>query len=431
VALTSIIVARILGASGIGTFAIANALLLVVTIICEVGLPQALAYYAGRDEWSGGPLARGVIGASFILAIPGAALALLAFALFGDSAPGMTWPMAIGLTVALPFCLLWRIGPQAALAQERFETFALLDASPALLMFPAAVLGAALDDTEGAVFGLAAATIGSGIAVIAWVLRSSGRAADLSPPGGIGAVLGFGLPAWGSELLMQLNLRVDLVLVGVYVGAAAGGVYSVALSTTSIAWTVMAAFAISVLPRSARLQAHSERELIEVSDRHASDARTTRHTVLAMPAMAVAILLLLLIGIPLLYGDQFHRSIDLGLILLPGSLLLGLGMATVAILLAGGETRRVLQVCGAVVPATVLAYALAIPGGGETAAAIVATVSYAAFTAVGVLTLSAASGTGLRELLIPRRADLMDYRTLAMSGIDRIRRRGANGIKTR
>ena len=70
--------------------------------------------------------------------------------------------MAIALMVALPFCLLWRIGPQAALAQERFEIFALLDAGPALLILPGAVLGAAIGDTEGAVFGLAAATIGSG-----------------------------------------------------------------------------------------------------------------------------------------------------------------------------------------------------------------------------------------------------------------------------
>ena len=79
------------------------------------------------------------------------------------------------------------------------------------------------------------------------------------------------------------------------------------------------------------------------------------------PRWGSAILLLLLIGIPLLYGDEFDRSIDLGLILLPGSLLLGLGMAAIAILLAGGETRRVLRICLRSCPATVVAYALAIP----------------------------------------------------------------------
>jgi O-antigen/teichoic acid export membrane protein len=417
-----------LGPAGIGTYAISQALLLVVAILCELGLPQAVAYFAGREEWSGAPLARGVIGLAFLFALPGAALGLAGFALLGASAPGMTWPMAIALAIALPFCLLWRIGPQAALAAEDFEVFALLDSSPALLMFPAAVTGAAIGDTEGAVLGLALATVGSGLAIAAWLLRSARASPDLSPMGGIRTVLGFGLPAWSSELLMQLNLRVDLVLVGVYAGASAGGVYSVALSTTSIAWTVMAAFAISALPRSARLQAHSERELIDVADRHASDARTTRHAVLAMPPMALGISLLLLVGIPLLYGGGFHRSIGLGLILLPGSLLLGLGMATVAILLAGGETRRVLQICLAVVPATVLAYALAIPPGGETAAAIVSTLSYSGFTGVGVLALHLTSGVSYGELLIPRGADLMDYRMLLTRGLERIRGAG-HGVK--
>jgi O-antigen/teichoic acid export membrane protein len=431
IALTSIVVARILGPAGIGTFAIANAVLIVIAILSEIGLPQALAYYAGRDEWSGGPLASGAITGSFLLAVPGAAIGLAVFALFGNSAPGMTWPMAVALAIALPFCLLWRIGPQAALAQERFETFALLDASPALFMLPTAIFGAAVGDTEGAVFGLAVAMIGSGVAVILWLLRASGETSDLTPPGGIRSVLRFGLPAWGSEVLMQLNLRDDLVLVGAFVGAAAGGVYSVALSTTSIAWTVMAAFAISALPRSARLQAHSERELIDPAERRASDARTMRHTVLAMPVMGIGILLLILIGIPILYGGKFHRSIDLGLILLPGSLLLGLGMTCIALLLAGGETRRVLRICATVVPATVLAYALAIPPGGETAAAIVSSASYTAFTIVGVGVLHSATTTSLREMLIPGRADLIDYRVLASQSVERIRRRSAGRIEAR
>jgi O-antigen/teichoic acid export membrane protein len=412
-----------LGPGGIGTYAIAHALLFVFTVLFEIGLPQALAYFVGREEWSGRPLSSGVTGASFMLALPGSAAMLACYSLFGDSAPGMTWPMAIGLAVALPFSVLWRLVPQVALAQERFEAFAVLDSSPAFLLCPTSIVGAAVADTEGAVIGLAVATVASGIVAMAWLLTGTRRRdSDQSPPGGPESVLSFGLPAWGSELLIQLNLRADLVLVGAFAGAAAGGVYSVALSVTSISWTVMAAFAVSVLPRSARLQAHSEREFIDVSDRHASDARTTRHAVLAMPAMAVAIVLLLVIGIPLLYGDEFDRSVELGLILLPGSLLLGLGMAAIAILLAGGRTRAVLRVCLAVVPATVFAYALAIPDGGEIAAAIVSSVSYAAFTAFAVMALRLDSGTPARKLVVPTRSDLMDYRSLASVAIKRIRR---------
>lgn len=423
IALTSIVVARIIGVAGIGSYAIGHALLLVFTVLVELGLPQAMAYFAGREEWGGRPLATDVIALCFALALPGCALMLAGFAAFGDSLPGIDWAMAIALTVALPFSLLWRIGPQVALAQERFEAFALLDASPALLLCPASIVGAVLGDTQGAVIGLGVATVASGLVIAAWLLRGPGREAPpAQPPGGLPAVFRFGLNAWGSELLMQVNLRVDLILVGLYAGATAGGVYSIALSTTGIAWALTAAFAVSALPRSARLQAHSERGLIEREERDSRDARALRHAVLVIPAVAAGILLLLAVGIPLFYGSAFHRSIGLGLILLPGSLLLGVGMAAVSILLGRGEAMRVLRVCLAIVPPTILACLLAIPSGGATAAAIVSSCSYAAFAALAVLQLRAASGLALAGLLVPRRADLDDYRELARRTVSGLRR---------
>jgi O-antigen/teichoic acid export membrane protein len=347
---------------------------------------------------------------------------LAGYGLFGGSLPGITWPMAIALTASLPFSLLWRIGPQAALAEERFEAFALLDSSPALLLCPTSIFGAAVAGTQGAVIGLAVATIASGAAIAGWLLVNSRRSStSISPPGGPRAVLGFGLPAWGSELLMQINLRVDLILVGLYAGAREGGIYSIALSTTSIAWVVTSAFAISALPRAARLHAQSERDEIDSAERDAMDARTTRHAVLFAPVAAIGIVLLLTIGIPVFYGSAFHRSIGLGLILLPGSVLLGLGMAAVAILLGRGQTARVLRICLTVVPPTAVAYLLAIPSHGATAAAIVSSASYLVFTALAVWELRSASALTVRQLLLPRRADLVDYQSLASRGFARLR----------
>jgi len=423
IALTSVAITRLLGPAGIGAYAIAAALLFVFTVAFELGLPQALAYYAGREEWSGRPLARGTIGACLALSVPGAAAMLGGYALFGDSAPGITWPMALALALALPFSLLWRIGPQAALAQERFETFALLDSSPALLACPISIAAAALTGTEGAVIGFAASMVLSGTGIAAWLMARSGEAhRDASPPGGPRAVLAYGTRAWASEVLTQVNLRVDLVLLGAYAGAAEAGIYSVALSTTSVAWVLTAAFAISALPRSARLHAEHGRFALGAADRDASDTRTIRHTVLVIPAVAAAELLLLGVGIPLFYGADFHRSIGLGLILLPGSLLLGVGMAAVAILLGRGRTGLVLRVGLAVVPATIAAYAIAIPTGGASGAAIVSSASYAAYAALSLLALRRASGLGARELLRPRRADVEDYRSLARRGFARFGR---------
>ncbi len=422
VALTSVVITRLLGAAGIGAYSIAAALLFVFGVLFELGLPQALAYHAGREEWSGRPLARGAIGLCFALAVPGAAAMLAGFALFGDAIPEIDWPMAVALAAALPFFLLWRIVPQAALGGERFETFALLDSSPALLACPISIGAAALAGIEGAVIGFAASTILSGTLIASWLVRQSGGSRDeASPPGGARAVLSYGARAWASELLTQINLRLDLVLLGAYAGAAATGVYSVALSTTAVAWLLMAAFAISALPRSARLHAEHGRAALTAADRDAGDARTIRHTVLVIPAVAAGELLLLAVGIPLFYGGGFDRSIVLGLILLPGSLLLGVGMAAVAIMLGRGHTRPVLKIGLAVVPATVAAYLLSIPSGGSTAAAVVSSASYAIYAALAVAALSRVTDLGGAELLRPRRADVDDYRSLALQSAARLR----------
>jgi O-antigen/teichoic acid export membrane protein len=423
IALTSVAITRLLGPSGIGAYSVAAALLFVFGVVFELGLPQALAYYAGRDEWSGRALVRDAIGICFALGALGAGTMLGGFALFGDSLPEIDWPMAIALSVALPFFLLWRIVPQAALASERFETFALLDSSPALLACPISIGAAALAGTKGAVIGFAAAAILSGTLIAAWLaLRSGDRdRRDAGPPGGARAVLAYGVRAWASELLTQVNLRLDLVLLGAYAGAAQAGIYSVALSTTSVAWVLMAAFAISALPRSARMHAEHGRAALEAADRDAGDARTIRHTVLVIPAVAAAELLLLTVGIPLFYGAGFDRSIVLGMILLPGSLLLGVGMAAAAALLGRGRTRAVLKVGLAVVPATIGAYLLAIPAGGATAAAIVSSASYAAYALLAVAALSRVSTLRGPELLRPRRADVEDYRSFAVEGISRLR----------
>jgi O-antigen/teichoic acid export membrane protein len=410
VAVTSIAITRMLGPSGIGTYAISFALLYVFTVLFEVGISQGTAYYVGRGEWSGRALGRGVILACLALGTAAGIAALLAYAAFGDHVPGMTWGMALALAIAMPFSLLWRTGPQAALGQERFELFALFDSAAMLIACPLSI-GGAIAGTAWAVIGMSAAMVITGTLIAAWLLRSGEAAGHVAaPPRGMRSVVSLGSRAWGSELLQQVNLRADLVLLGGFAGAAEGGVYSVALSTTSIAWILTEAFAISALPRSARLQAETERAVLEPTVRDSSDSRILRHAVLVIPAVAAMEAVLLLVGLPIFYGSAFHRSIGLGFILLAGSLTLGVGRAALSMLLARGFANRVLAVGLAVVPVTVIAYVLAIPSGGATAAAIVSSGSYLAYTLLAVAVFSISTGISYGSLLVPGRADVDDYR---------------------
>ena len=136
-----------------------------------------------------------------------------------------------------------------------------------------------------------------------------------------------------------------------------------------------------------------------------------RHAVLAMPAITAVESLLLLIGIPLLYGAGFHASIGLGLILLGGSLAFGVGRTALAVVLARGFPNRLVVVGLAVVPASLVAYVLVLPTAGATGAAVVSTCSYLVYALIGVAFLHARdNGIHFSAILVPRAFDLDDYR---------------------
>ena len=53
-------------------------------------------------------------------------------------------------------------------------------------------------------------------------------------------------------------------------------------------------------------------------------ARVIRHTVILQLPTGLGLMALLLIAIPLVYGEAFHQSIALGVLLLPGVLILSI-----------------------------------------------------------------------------------------------------------
>ena len=65
--------------------------------------------------------------------------------------------------------------------------------------------------------------------------------------------LRFGLQSWGANLLQQINYRFDVLILGAFAGASDVGVYSVALTLTSVAWVLPQALQTVLFPRVASL----------------------------------------------------------------------------------------------------------------------------------------------------------------------------------
>ena len=153
--------------------------------------------------------------------------------------------------------------------------------------------------------GLGIASIASGSSIAICLLRVPGSQLErpCAHPVACAKFSTSALRAWGSEMLIQLNLRVRLILVGAQPRASRqrASTRSRSRRLGSSACLVMTAISISALPRSARLGAHSELGLLERAERDALMRRTIRHAVLLAiyPPIALAIVALLAIGIPL------------------------------------------------------------------------------------------------------------------------------------
>jgi O-antigen/teichoic acid export membrane protein len=414
-AVTSILLARTLGADGLGAFALAANYSGITLLVIGLGVKQAILVLVGSDRWPLRLAASDLLVLVVLLGAVGAALVFGAYALLDESAlepiPAEVVPVLAGGAV---LGLAWQWSWCLVLARERYESYAVVFAAPAvatLVVSPPLALAFGVSEAiVGIVAGLAA-----GAAAGVWLLTRLGARWRLREGrGGRGrrlrSALGFGIQSWGSEVLRYSNMRLDLFFVAAYASAADVGKYSVAVTVASIGLILPSALSTTIMPRTAKLSGASAGRDVPLDDADLSDARACRHTVLMLPLTAAVLAVLLVVGVPVFYGSEFDRTIELGFILLPGVLLLGTSQVMTSIVQGRGRPDYAFYVVLATAPATAVAYLLVIPDSGATGAAVVSTCSYAATAVVAYYFFRRATGIGARAALVPSRDELRAYR---------------------
>jgi O-antigen/teichoic acid export membrane protein len=409
---TSIAAARIVGAGATGVVALSNQIVLITLFVAGIGLRTSLATMVGGSRWSVRGAVAHVLPLAVGLGLVGGVAGLGLFSVLEDSAlDGFTWPMAAALMASLPTALLWWIVPALALGRQRYEAYALLTISAPVAVMILSPVGALIDQTAGAVYGLAAGYVAGGSVCAAWAWLLARR-----PESGQGEHRGLphavwiGLRSWVNDLFQIVNLRPDLFILNAYATTAATGIYSVSLSITSAGFIISQSLATAVLPRSAALRDLDPADSRLVSERAAVSA--VRHAVLVSIGAVIALATILLL-VPLVWGGEFKRAIEYGLILLPGVGLLGVGRVMVAAFTGRGHPHFALAVGLLSFPATLVAYLLVIPEHGTTGAAIVSSISYVTAALLAALLFFRTVDTSVREVLVPTRADIRDYRRFA------------------
>jgi O-antigen/teichoic acid export membrane protein len=403
----SIVIGRALGADGYGVFIVAFNFQTLLAVFACIGLGSGVSYEIGSGRWPAGPALRHAVAASLGLGLLGGIAGLCIVLAAGDDLlPGVSTGAVVALLATVPAALsvFVLVGPASAL--ERYEALGLIQLGPSL---GAAAIGSGLALVAGESAAVAGIGIGVGIAGLlatVWALRVAGT---FGPSGRkrlpMGDAVRFGARTWVSDVLVLLNLRVDLLLVGAFAGSREAGLYGVAATLMTLGLVVPHAISWVLLPRVASLASGSSGD---DGDPVQMIGRASRHATLLSLAI-VPLLVLAVLLVPDVYGDSFQGTVKLGLVLVPGIAALGVSRVLSYSLAGFGRPGTVLRMSAAVVIPTVVAYAVLIPSTGALGAAVISTVSYTATLLLLAVATQRATSTRPAELFLPRRDDLRAY----------------------
>lgn len=409
-ALTTVFVARLLGADGTGAFAVALATINVLTVVTTLGVEHGVAYYVSNRRWS----ARAAFGATqqvaLVSGLVGAALGLL----FSTLVPGpftelTTAEVALGC-FALPFSLSWFYGSYVALADDVYEGFVLPPAvQSATAMLLVIVLGLAAG-VAGAVLGLLLSHAAASLLTLWFGGRRLGdrdETDDLPTIRHLDRAVRFGVKSYAANALQVLNYRVDVLLLAAVAPAAAVGSYSVAAGVTTLLWLLPQAVSDVLFPRVASLGGVDDAE-----HRRMVETKSLRHVVLVAAGGAIGLAAGMWLLVVPIYGSEFRDAVTLGLIRLPGVALLGVAGVLSATYVGRGFPQYGLYSALVVTPTTMILYALIIPGLGAEGAALASTLSFTLSFVLALAFYRRAVGEPVLHRLVPTWSEAQDYLAL-------------------
>lgn len=400
-----VIVARWLGAEGLGALAVINVAVATVVQLSSIGLPSANTYFIARDERSF--LAPAAMN-SLLFALAGgcvlaAALTLLAFkqpGLFGYISPKLFGIAA----VSIPFQLLTLLGLNIFLAVGRVDRFNQLDIagqSFVLINTIAALvlLGAGLWTLVS--LNTAATTIVS--LLIVWLIgkyiaRRDDKAALRPDFQLFKRMMRFGVKFHVSALAALLIFRADLLLVNHFRGAAESGVYSVASQVAIMLMVLPGVIASLLFPHIASAPEARRGEMT---------CSATRHTAFIM--LVICLLTVpLSFALPLLYGASFADVPVQLWLLLPGVYLVSIESVLVQYFTGSGLPVMIPLFWVATLVVNVALNLALVPGFGARGAATASTIAYALIFTLVMLYFRLKTGHSISVALVPRAAELRE-----------------------
>jgi O-antigen/teichoic acid export membrane protein len=364
------LLARELGPTRQGVFAVAFSLTVILIHLGGLGLTAANPYFTAREPGQRSSVVANSLwlaaGLGLVLAAIGVGLKLAVPA----ALEGVSWEKLAIAVAGVPAALAATFLQSVLLGAGRMIAYNAVEVAQFALTLAALAVG--LWALDFGVTGALAVVTGSRFAALLAYL-----AVLRAPAGWFDAALArrmltYGFRAYVAVVISFLVVRIDLLLVNGYLGSREAGLYSVAATIADGMYVVPAVVGLNLFPRVARSGA-------------------SRETAEVFRSVAVLYALVCLLTVPvaepaitLFFGDEFAGTVSLYYWLLPG--IYCLGMLTI---LAHHFAGRGYPTEAAAVWFVGLAVNLAIniaflPGRGAWVAALASSIAYAVLLALHV-----------------------------------------------
>ena len=399
---TSIISARILGVDNNGIIAAISVYPSIIKSIGSLGIRQSAAYYLGKGIYSEAEIKRSITQIWLLTALLSVFASLILIIILSNY---VRISYAILAVLPLPFVLFNSYNSGLFLGKNLIQEFSRINWIPSLtgLLLTVVLVWVLPLGIEG--FYIAA--IGGPLFVFVYFILRGQFIQHLSFFFDVKIILGL-LRLGGvyavSLLLINLNYKIDVVLLGALSTSYETGIYSKGVSLAQILWHIPMVLSTLIFSRSA-----SSKKSKEFSE---------KVVLLVKIIYPIVLIPVILIGLfaeelsSLLFGVDFVSSGKVIKLLLPGIWLLT-GFKILNMDLAGNGLPKVAM--KAMAPALLVNVTLnyfLIPSHGASGAALSSSVSYTISTVLIYIWYSRARKIPLRDLILTTKKDIIRVREL-------------------
>jgi O-antigen/teichoic acid export membrane protein len=362
---TAAVIARRLGPSGQGIFAVAYILTLMLVQMGGLGLSTANSYFVARSP---AQLPKIIANAFWLAAFLGLALGgvgVLIKLAAPDVIEGLGWTPLLVTLAGVPGGLAALFLQSVLLGKGRMVAYNAVEVGQAALTLTALVAGFALFDLRltGTLAILAAGRYAA-VAAYAVLLARRSRIFGRPDTALVRTMLSYGFRVYVALLASFLVIRLDLLLVNAFLGRAEAGLYSVAATLADGMFVLPMVIGLNLFPRVAR------------GDPTQASAEVFRSVAVLYGLFCVATVPVAGLGIRAFFGSDFEGATSLYYWLLPGIFSLGL-LTILSQHFAGRGFPPQLMVIWFVGLALNLALNVAfLPGRGAWVAALTSSVTY-------------------------------------------------------